>query len=184
MHALPLEGVQIDGKSRYQSLALTGLHLGDTPTMERCSTHDLNVVVPLSEHPLGRLSHRRKRLDHQIVEALSVGESLSELGRLCLQLLIVELLECGLERVDFSCELFEISEVFAFADAKEFVEKGHGISCYRSTVDSRSVQADEPFTDGEHDGLVAGTEPQLVEDVPHMVLDRVLGDEQFLADLA
>ena len=74
MHALAGQRVQIGGQGRDEGLALTGLHLGDVAEVQRRATHDLHVVVPLAQHPLGGLAHGRERLGQQIVEGLPVGE--------------------------------------------------------------------------------------------------------------
>ena len=69
--------VEVRRERRDQGLALTGLHLGDVAEVQRRATHDLDVEVPLAEHPLGRLADRRERLRHQRVEALPVGVAAS-----------------------------------------------------------------------------------------------------------
>src|SRR6478609_2047859 len=52
-----------------------------------------------------------------------------------------------------------------------------------TTPPARSGQVEELLAHGVHDGLHAGVELQLLQDVADVVLDRVLGDEQLLGDL-
>src|SRR6478735_8965730 len=57
-------------------------------------------------------------------------------------------------------------------------------ACARSSRSpARSGQVEELLAHGVHDGLHAGVELQLLQDVADVVLDRVLGDEQLLGDL-
>ena len=51
-------------------------------------------------------------------------------------------------------------------------------------TDHLSVQGDQLFAEGVKHSLVTGVEAQLVQDVPDVVLDRVLGNEQTLANFA
>mgnify|MGYP001819466817 CR=1 FL=1 len=46
-----------------------------------------------------------------------------------------------------------------------------------------SVQGDEFLAEGVEDGLVAGVQPELVENVANVVLDGVFRDEQRITDL-
>ncbi len=46
-----------------------------------------------------------------------------------------------------------------------------------------SAELDELFPDGDHDGFHPGVDLQFLQDVAHVVLHGVLGDEQFLGDV-
>src|SRR3546814_2869344 len=48
---------------------------------------------------------------------------------------------------------------------------------------SGSVDVEELLAHGVHDGLHAGVQVQLLEDVPHVVLHGVLGDVELTGDL-
>ena len=67
--ALAIERIEIGGERGNQRLALAGAHLGDLAAVEHDAADHLHVVVPLAEHALGGLAHRRERLGQQIVES-------------------------------------------------------------------------------------------------------------------
>ena len=105
--ALALERVEVGRQGRDERLALTGLHLGDVAQVQRGATHDLHVEVPLAEGALARLADRGERLGQEVVEGLAVGEPLAEDVGLVAQLLVGELLEVVLERVDLVGDALE-----------------------------------------------------------------------------
>ena len=112
MHALAVEGVEIDRQGGDQRLAFAGLHLGDLALVQDHAAHELHVEVALAERALGRLAHRGEGLDQQVVQGLALGQALAEFGGLGAQLLVGELGELRLERVDLRHRLVE-----AFDDA-------------------------------------------------------------------
>ena len=75
---------------RHEGLALAGLHLGDPAEVQGGAAHQLDVVVALTDDPLGRLAHDREGLDQQVVEVLAVVEALAELGGLGPQRVVAE----------------------------------------------------------------------------------------------
>ena len=123
--ATPGERVQVRREGGHQGLALTGLHLGDVAEVQRRSTHQLDVEVPLAEHPLGRLADGRERLRHQRVEALPLGEPLLELVGLCAQLLVGHRDEVVLDGVDGLRDAVELAQDLALADAEDLVDERH-----------------------------------------------------------
>ena len=68
VHALAGQRVEVGRQRRHQRLALTGLHLGDVPEVQRRAAHQLHVEVALPQRPPGRLAHRGERLWQQIVQ--------------------------------------------------------------------------------------------------------------------
>ena len=62
VHALGLEGVEVDGQGGDQGLAFAGLHLGDPAEVQGGPAHELHVVVTLADGALGRLAHDGKGL--------------------------------------------------------------------------------------------------------------------------
>ncbi len=74
MDALAAQGVEVAGESRDQRLALAGLHFRDRAFMEHHAPDELHVEMALSEGPLGRLAHRRKSRNEQIVEVGAGGD--------------------------------------------------------------------------------------------------------------
>ena len=81
VHPVAGEGVEVGRQGRDQGLALTGAHLGDVAQVQRRTTHDLDVVVPLAQGALGGLPDRREGLGQQGVEGLPVGDPLAVRGR-------------------------------------------------------------------------------------------------------
>ncbi len=98
--ALAGQRVEVRRQRGDERLALTGLHLGDVAEVQRRAAHELDVEVPLAEHPLGGLAHGGERLGHQVVEGLAVGEPLLELVGLRAQLLVGHRDEVVLDGVD------------------------------------------------------------------------------------
>src|SRR5690606_40535830 len=59
MHALASERIQVQRERGDQRLTLAGLHLGDLALVENDAGHELDVVVPLPQRALGRLTDRK-----------------------------------------------------------------------------------------------------------------------------
>ena len=100
MHTVAAQGIEVRGQHTGQGLALTRLHLGDVPEVQRGATHDLDVERPLAQHPPGRLAGHRKGLRQQVVEALAAGDALLEFVGLGAQLVVGELLDAVGQGVD------------------------------------------------------------------------------------
>ena len=99
VHAVAGQGVKVRGQSGDERLSFAGLHLGYAPLMQHYAADELNVEMPHADGPNGGLAHGGERLGEDIVKGLAVLQSLAELGGLCTQLLIGELLHIGLKRV-------------------------------------------------------------------------------------
>ncbi len=119
--ALAFEGVEVRRQRGHQGLAFTGLHLGDVAPMQRGATHELHVEVAQSEGTLGRLPHGGEGFRHELVEGLPVFDALLELGRLALQLLVVERGDLILQGVGRLGDVLELLELSPFAHAQGFV---------------------------------------------------------------
>jgi hypothetical protein len=129
VHALAGDRVEVHGEGRGQGLALTGLHLGDVAEVQGRAAHDLHVVRPLTQRPLGGFAHRRERLGHELVERLSRLVPGAQLGGLATQLVIGQLRVVLFEGVHRLDDLLEAPEDASFAGAKQFLEGvGHGRS--------------------------------------------------------
>jgi hypothetical protein len=124
MDALPLERVQVAGQRGDEGLPLTGSHLGDRSPMQRRPAHQLHVEMALADGPARRFAGGRERLGQDVVEGLSVLQALAELDGLVGQLLIGEILDLGLPRIDQLSELFELLAPAALADVAELVDDG------------------------------------------------------------
>ena len=100
MHALALEGVQIDRQGRDERLAFAGLHLGDLAAVEDHAADHLDVEVAHPEDAARPLAHDGERLRQQIVELLAFREALAERARHGAERVVRERLEARLELVD------------------------------------------------------------------------------------
>jgi hypothetical protein len=81
--------------------------------------------VALADDPAGRLAHRRKRLDQDVVEVLAVVEALAELGGLALQGVIGEFAVLVFEGVDVGDDALQRLDLLAFTCAQDAIENAH-----------------------------------------------------------
>ena len=77
--ALPLQGVEDDGQSCHQRLALASLHLGDVPVVQGHATDQLDVVMAQADRPPGHFAGQREDLRQELVQVRA-------LPRVCAQL--------------------------------------------------------------------------------------------------
>src|SRR5581483_4138093 len=74
--------------------------------------------------------------------------------------------------------------VIAAAGDRSQTEARSRASSIRSSAGLFVVDVEEPLTDGVDHRLHPGVQMELLEDVADVILDRVLGDVELLADLA
>ena len=125
VHALAADAVEVGGQRGHEGLALTGLHLGDPAEVEGGPAHHLDVVVTLTDDPVGGFAGDGERLDEQIVERGAVVELLSELGGLALQLLVRQTLHVVGQCVDVGDDALQRLEFLAFSRAEDAIEDAH-----------------------------------------------------------
>ena len=119
MHTVPGERVQVRRQRGDERLALTGLHLGDPPEVQRGAAHDLDVEVALTEDPLAGLADGREGLGEEVVEVLDPllpvradgVEARPELGGERAQLVVGAALHLRLERGDLRNDRLEHLEL-------------------------------------------------------------------------
>ncbi len=102
VHALAVERVQIDGQRRDERLAFARLHLGDLSLVENRAADELHVEMAHPEHPSPRFADDGKRLGHEVVDRLALGEPFAEFDGLGPEALVRKSLDVGLEHVDFA----------------------------------------------------------------------------------
>ena len=136
MDTLALERVQVAGEGRDEGLALSRPHLGDGAAVQRRSAHQLDVEVALADGAARGFARRGERLREQVVERLAVLDALPELDGLVGELLIREVLDLGLPRIDQLGELLELFASAALADVAEPVDDGQGgsFSCRGTSI--------------------------------------------------
>lgn len=125
VHALAGERVEIRRQGTDQGLALAGLHLGHITEVEGCAAHHLNVVVALSEDPLGGLTDGRECLGEQVVQALAVRVPFLVLVGERPQLGVGEVDEVLFDGADLVRDAVQFAQDLAFACTHELVEDGH-----------------------------------------------------------
>ena len=87
--------------------------------MEGHASHELDVVVPLSDDAGGCFADDGECLDQEVVDVLAVVESLAELGGLRPQGIIGEHRRLGLDRVDVGDDGLEGLDLLALAAAED-----------------------------------------------------------------
>ncbi len=117
------ERVEVDRQHTGQGLALTGLHLRGLAEVECGTAHELDVEVPLAEHPLRRLADHRERLREKLVQRLAVGVARAELVGLRLQVGVREVLDVVFEGVDLGGDAVQPLHRLALARAEQAVQK-------------------------------------------------------------
>ena len=122
MNSLSFQTVEVRGHGGHQGLSFTGLHLGDVALVQGDGPHDLDVEVPLADRPPGRLADGGERLGQHVVQALAGLQAAPELLGLCPELLVGELLDLGLERVDDADELLEALQPPAFTELTDLLQ--------------------------------------------------------------
>ena len=118
VYAAAGERVEIGRQGGDQRLALTGLHLGDVAQVQRRPAHQLDVEVPLVQHPATGLAYGRERLRQQRLQRLAPLVAGPEVGGLTAQLVIVHRDEVVLDRVDLVGHALELLEELALTDAQ------------------------------------------------------------------
>ena len=94
------ERVEIDRERRDQRLAFAGLHLGNLAFVQDHAADQLHVEMALADGALGRLAHGRERRHQDVVERLALGEFLLEGFGARAKLVVGELDQLRLERID------------------------------------------------------------------------------------
>src|SRR5450756_2420291 len=127
MDAFTGQRIEIDRQRGNQRLPLFGLHFGNPSEVQRHPPHQLRVEVPLAEHPPCPFPYDGKRLDQDVLVALTVGQALPELGGTCPQLIVRKSLDLRFESVDQRNQLGQTTYFFPFASAKYLREHTHGV---------------------------------------------------------
>ena len=96
----PADGVEIDRQRRDQRLAFAGLHLGDLAFVQDHAADQLHVEMALAERALGRLAHGGEGRHQDVVERLAFGDLRLEGVGARAQLVVRQLCEFRLQRVD------------------------------------------------------------------------------------
>ena len=93
--------------------------------MQRGAAHELNVVVALSEHPLGGFTHDGEGVDQEIVDLDTLLELGPELTRLGPERVVAQRLHLGFEGVDVGHQGLKGLELAPFATSQHTLEHTH-----------------------------------------------------------
>ena len=126
VHALPGQGIEVDGQGGGKGLALAGAHLGDLALVQGHRALQLDVEVAHLHGALGALAHHCKGLGQERVKGFALGDTLAELVGLGAQGLVVELLEVGLQGIDALHRLAVLLEQPVVARAEDLSEEVFG----------------------------------------------------------
>ena len=125
MDALAFQSIQISRKGRHQRLTFTGTHLCDTSLMQDDTTDQLYSVVLHVQNTLCSLSYGCISLRKQIVQSLSLGQTLLVLLGLTTQFLIGKCLHCRAECLDFVYQRFNTLQFSGTVRAKYLLNNAH-----------------------------------------------------------
>lgn len=99
MNTTTSKGVEIHGERRDQRLALTGLHLGNTPLVQHHAADQLNVEMAHLQCATGGLTHQRKGFRQEIIKRLARTNPLAQTRCLRLEVCVRHgldaIFECG-----------------------------------------------------------------------------------------
>ena len=121
VHALAFECVQVARERRDQGLAFTGLHFGDIAPVQGRATHELHIEVTLSQSALRHLTDGGERFGHQLVKALTVVQSLLELGGLAFEFLVGQSGNLVLKGIHGLGHVLQFLELVPFSHTEGFV---------------------------------------------------------------
>ena len=125
MHTLATHSVEVHGQGAHQGLAFTGFHFGHPAEVQRRATHDLHVVVPLTDDAGCGLAHHGEGFYQQVVEAFTTVEPTAELGGLGAKGIVAERLRGGFEAGDMGNQPLERLQFLALTSAEDSVEDTH-----------------------------------------------------------
>ncbi|MGF6635772.1 hypothetical protein OKW39_002923 [Paraburkholderia sp. MM6662-R1] len=100
MDAAARQRVQVHRQRRDERLALAGAHFADLAVVQRHTADQLHVEVAHLQHPLAGLAADRERFRQDLVERFAARDALAEFTRFGAQLVIRQLLDLRLERID------------------------------------------------------------------------------------
>ncbi len=123
--ALGRQGVEDDRERAREGLALAGAHLRDLAVVQHHAADQLHIEMAHRHRPPADLAGQREAFREQIVEVLAGLRALTQREELCLQLLVVGLLELRLPLVDPVDALGIRLELLGFAHPEGAVEDRH-----------------------------------------------------------
>ncbi|MNN55263.1 hypothetical protein D3C81_1701290 [compost metagenome] len=119
MDALAFQRVQVDRQRGHQGLAFTGAHFGDLAQVQHHAADQLDIVVAHAEHAAAGLAADRERFREHLVQGFTVSDTLLELRGLGLELLVGELFDFRLQRIDLGDDAVELAQLSFITTAED-----------------------------------------------------------------
>ena len=126
MHALARERVQIHGQRGRERFALARAHFGNLALVQGHAADQLHVKVAHLHHALGGFAHHGESFRQKLIQRFALAQPLFELLRFGADLLVGQLLELRLQRVDARHRLAVLLEQAIVTAAKELGQKSKG----------------------------------------------------------
>ena len=123
MHALARERVQIHGQRGRERFALARAHFGNLALVQGHAADQLHVKVAHLHHALGGFAHHGESFRQKLIQRFALAQPLFELLRFGADLLVGQLLELRLQRVDAHHRLAVLLEQAIVTAAKELGQK-------------------------------------------------------------
>jgi hypothetical protein len=125
VHAFARQSIEVRGQGGHEGLSFTGFHFGDPPKVKRCTTHQLHVVVALSNHTGSRLAHRRECVDQQVIKIFPAIKARAKLGGLALQGVVRQSRVLSGSGVDVGDKTLEGLDPLAVTGSEDAVKDSH-----------------------------------------------------------
>src|SRR5205807_4590188 len=100
VHALAIEGIQINRKGGDERFSFTGPHLGDGAVVEHDAADQLDVEMAHVEEAAAGLTHYGEGLNQQVIGGCALSHALSEFNGFSGKVDIGELLHLRFELID------------------------------------------------------------------------------------
>ncbi|MCY1183523.1 hypothetical protein D9M73_241530 [compost metagenome] len=119
MNALAFQRVEVHRQRGHQGLAFTGAHFGDLAQVQDHAADQLDVVVAHAEHTAAGFTADREGFREHLVQGFTVGDALLELRGLGLELLVGELFDFRLQRIDLGDDAVELAQLSFITTAED-----------------------------------------------------------------
>ena len=126
------QGVEVSGESGHQGLAFTGLHLGDAALVQHDTAHQLHPVGAHAQHTVGSFPDGGEGLGQDVVQGLTIGETVLELLRLGLELGVTHGLVLIGQSVDLVHDGVDGLQLPGAVVAKQFLHQTHRLCNFLS----------------------------------------------------
>ncbi len=100
VHALPAQGVQVDGQRRDQRFSFTGSHFSDFAAVQDHSADQLHIEMPHVQDAPARFAADGEGFDQQVIERFAIGDALLEFDGFLGEFGVGKLLDRRLEIVN------------------------------------------------------------------------------------